>query len=194
MAVIPECHSQLGNSIPALNFRYVMDHLEFYNSKVKLVGLFGLTILMVGVSYFCTTLPGLVPQVFGWLGVCFFGLGLVIIPARFFRSRPEVVIDRRGIEDRRLGIGLIPWEDVIGVSVRAIRSSKFLSVEVSEPGKYLTRYKPWQRQMARANRALGFSEISIAFTGLSPSLAVAWKYIEQVYGSGVDGRERERNK
>ena len=31
--------------------------MECYTSKVKVLGLFGLTCIMVGASYFCTTQP-----------------------------------------------------------------------------------------------------------------------------------------
>jgi hypothetical protein len=34
--------------------------MECYKSKVKLLGLLGLTCVMVSMSYFCTTLPDLI--------------------------------------------------------------------------------------------------------------------------------------
>ncbi len=43
--------------------------MECSTSKVKLLGLLGLTCVMVSLSYFCTTLPGLIPPVVGWIGV-----------------------------------------------------------------------------------------------------------------------------
>ncbi len=45
-----------------------------FPSPVKLIGLLGLTALLVGASYFCTLQPELKPQIFGWIGIGFFGL------------------------------------------------------------------------------------------------------------------------
>lgn len=156
------------------------DRVEFHNSKPKLLGLFFATILMVGASYFCTRLPGAVPQAFGWFGVCFFGIGFVVIPARFFKSGPQVVIDGRGIEDRRTTMGLIVWEDVTELRVGKIQSTKMLSIEVREPEKYLSKLKPAYRLLAKGNPSVGFSEITIAFTGLSPSIDKAWPHVERI--------------
>jgi len=57
--------------------------MECYTSKVKLLGFLGLTCVMVGVSYSCTTLPDLIPRVAGWIGVGFFGLGFVALPVQY---------------------------------------------------------------------------------------------------------------
>src|SRR5687767_9816731 len=100
--------------------------MECYPSKVKLLGLLALTCAMVGVSYFCTTLPELLPQVVGWIGVGFFGLGFIALPIMFFRTGPQVLITDEGIEDRRLKIGVIRWEAIRSLSIGSVQSTKYL--------------------------------------------------------------------
>jgi hypothetical protein len=151
--------------------------MECYPSKVKLLGLLGLTCALVGVSYFCTTLPGLTPQVVGWMGVGFFGLGFIALPVMFFRTGPQVVINGEGIEDRRLKIGVIPWENIRSLSIGSVNSAKFLCVELSDPERYLSRLPRWSRSLAAANEALGFPALTISFSGLSPGLKRVWAFL-----------------
>ncbi len=152
--------------------------MECYTSKVKLLGLLGLTCAMVSVSYFCTTLPGLTPRVVGWMGVGFFGLGFIALPVMFFRAAPQVVINDEGIEDRRLKIGVIRWEDIRSLSIGSVHSAKFLCVEVADPERYSSRLPRWSRWLAALNEALGFPALTIGFSGLSPGLNEAWAYLQ----------------
>lgn len=151
--------------------------MECYPSKVKLLGLLGLTCALVGMSYFCTTLPGLFPKMVGWIGVGFFGLGFIALPVMFFRTGPQVVINDKGIEDRRGKIGVIRWEDIRSLSIGSVNSAKFLCVELSDPERYLSRLSRWGRLLAVANEALGFPALNIGFSGLSPGLKEVWAYL-----------------
>ncbi len=148
--------------------------LECYPSMVKLLGLLSLTCVMVGASYFCTTLPESTPRVFGWIGIGFFGLGFIAFPVMFFRTGPQVIINDEGIEDRRLKAGVIRWADVRAVSIGSVNSAKFLCIEVADPEAYLARLPRWKRSLAAANSALGFPALTISFSGLRPGLKEVW--------------------
>lgn len=152
--------------------------MECYTSKVKLLGLLGLTCVMVSLSYFCTTLPGLTPPVVGWIGVGFFGLGFIAFTVMFFRAGPQVVINDEGIEDRRHRIGIIRWEDIRSLSIGSVNSAKFLCVEVTDPGRYVSRLPRWGRSLTAASEALGFPALTIGFSGLSPGLKEVWAYLQ----------------
>jgi hypothetical protein len=157
--------------------------MECYPSKVKLLGLLGLTCALVGMSSFLTTMPDLLSRVVGWIGVAFFGLGFIAFPAMFFRTGPQVVINDKGIEDRRMKIGVIPWEDIRSLSIRSVESTKFLCVELFEPERYLSRLPRWTRPVRVASKALGLPALTIGFSGLSPGLKEVWAYLR--------GRESE---
>jgi len=153
--------------------------MECCASGAKLLGLLGLTIVMVGSSYACTTVPGLFPRVVGWIGVGFFGLGFIAIPVMFFRRGPQLVINEEGIEDRRLKVGVIRWSDILSLSIGAVYSAKFLCVEVTDPDEYLSRLPRWKRSLTAATEALGFPALTIGFSGLSPGLKEVWAYLEE---------------
>lgn len=153
--------------------------MECHPSKWKLLGLFGLTCVMVAVCYYCTTLPNLKALIAGWLGLALFSVGLVGFPIAFFRKGAQVVINDEGIEDRRLKLGVIPWEDIDSLSLGKMKSTRFLCVWLVEPERYLARMSRWQRMMAIANEKLGFSAITISFSGLSPGINQAWAYLQE---------------
>lgn len=152
--------------------------MECHTSKVKLLGLLGLTCVMVGVSYFCTTLPGPIARVVGWIGVSFFGLGFIALPVMFLRAGPQVVVNDQGIEDRRLKVGIIRWEDIRSLSIRSVSSAKFLCVDVADPGRYLSRLPRRSRWLVPVSEALGFPALTISFSGLSPGLKEVWAHLQ----------------
>jgi hypothetical protein len=156
---------------------------------VKLLGLLGLACIMVGVSYFCTTQPDPAARAFGWIGVAFFGLAFIAFPIMFFRTGPQVLINAHGIEDRRLKLGVIPWQDIRGLSIGSVNSAKFLCIDLVDPEKYLSMMPRWKRHLASANQALGFSALSISFSSLSPGLKEVWAYL-QAQGELLDGGRR----
>jgi hypothetical protein len=162
----------------AANLALGRARMECYTSKVKLLGLLGLTWVMVSVSYFCSTLPDLTARVVGWIGVSFFGLGFIALPVMFLRAGPQVVINDEGIEDRRLKIDIIRWEDIRSLSIGSVNSAKFLCVEVADPGRYLSRLPRWRRSLTAANEALGFPALTISLSGLSPGLKEVWAYLQ----------------
>jgi hypothetical protein len=163
----------------------VRNRLELYVSQTRIVGLLALTCAMVGVSYFCTTLPGLKPRIFGWLGVGFFGLGFIILPRQLMKTGVQFVIDERGLHDHRSKFGLVEWNDVTALSLGTIRGQRFLCVHMREPEKYLSRLSKAGRLVAQANEGLGFPPITLAFSGLSKSKEEVLQFIQDNYAPVV---------
>ena len=153
--------------------------MKCYTSIPKTIGLLVLGILMLGGCYFCTTLPGLKPQIVGWIGLVFFGLCFLAIGRQLFRSEASVVLDDVGIHDLRSSFGLIPWADITSLRIAAVRSTRFLCVEVHDASIYLSRLPAHKRLLAQANPSLGFPPITISFSGLSPGLNEVWTYVQK---------------
>jgi hypothetical protein len=163
--------------------------MECYTSKLKLLGLLGLTSVLVSVFYFLTTMPDLISRVVGWIGVSFFGLGFIALPIQFFRAGPQVVINDEGIEDRRDRLGIIRWGDIRSLSIGLVSSAKFLCVEVADPERYLSRLPRWGRSLTAATKALGLPALTIGFSGLSPGLKEAWAYLQARHSRLTGGPE-----
>jgi hypothetical protein len=137
---------------------------------------------MVGVCYFCTTQPGLEGRVVGWFGVAFFGLGFVVFPIMAFRTGPQVIIDEEGIHDRRMKIGVIPWQDIAGLSIGSVHSAKFLCVDLVDREKYVSRFPRWNGPLFAVNQSFGIQGLTISFSGLHPGLKEVWLYLQATRG------------
>ncbi|HSD73977.1 MAG TPA: STM3941 family protein [Steroidobacteraceae bacterium] len=142
-----------------------------YRSLPKLLGLLLLAIVMTAVSAWCATLPQMRAQVFGWLGVAFFGFGLLVIARELFRRGPVVVVDDLSITDHRSGDGPVFWDQIRSVWIGSVRSSKFLCIELKDPDLFASRWSARRRAVAKTNEALGFPPVTIGFAGLSPGLS-----------------------
>jgi hypothetical protein len=154
-------------------------------SKLKTLGLIGMAVLLLGVCIYGTTLPIQKAQIFGWLGVAFFGLVLILLPFQFFKDAPQIVLDEQGIDDRRSKGGLIRWQDIRAISVGRVKSTRFLCLKLVEPEQYLSRLSSWGRRLASANKSQGLSDVSMSFVGLSPSLDEVLAYIQTISAAKV---------
>jgi hypothetical protein len=145
---------------------------------VRLLGLLVLTAIMVALCYWCTTLAGLLPRAVGWFGVVFFGLGFIMIPVKLVTSGPQVMINDEGIEARRLGVGLIPWQDIDSLSLASVNRTRFLNIWVTDPEKYISILPKWKRAVALIQQKMGFSVLTLTFSGLSPGIDEVWTYLK----------------
>jgi hypothetical protein len=154
--------------------------MKCYPSKLKLLGLFGLTCALVGMCWFLTTFSDLFSRAVGWVGVGFFGLGFIAIPIMWFRTGAQVVINDQGIEDVRHKLGVVPWEDIRSLYIGSVESTKFLCIELVDPEKYRSRMPTWTRPLTTVTKALGFPTLTIGFQGLSPGLEEVWAYLQSL--------------
>jgi len=147
-------------------------------SKIKTVLMIFLGLLMLSAGYFLTTVPGIAVKIVGWIGLCFFGLCFLIIVRSLFKKGPAFIVNEKGIEDFQSKWGLVPWADIVYVTIGVINRQRFLCVEVEDPNSYLSRIPVWQRFLINANKSLGFPAITISFNTLTPGLNEVWDYIK----------------
>ncbi|MBM3995430.1 MAG: hypothetical protein FJ303_14945 [Planctomycetes bacterium] len=114
--------------------------MGFYSSKWSLLVEFALSVLLMPVAYFITTASGWFAQISGWTLVALLAsIAFVALPIQFLVSqKPAVVIDEVGIDDTRLGIGVMLWEDIAKVAKGRIAETKadFLAIHLRDPDKY----------------------------------------------------------
>jgi hypothetical protein len=123
----------------------------------------------------------------GWVGVGFFGPGALILLWPLLDPRPRLVVDAEGILDRTLGVGRIPWADILGWYVQSIAGSDFICLVVRDPASYAARLTGLRRLFAGANRAMGFTDLSLNLSGLNVSTEQILSFMEQhvVRGTSV---------
>jgi hypothetical protein len=70
-----------------------------------------------------------------------------------FRSDARVVIDHRGVLDKRLGVGTIRWQDIRGIYVKKLKSIDHICLEVENENKYLNKRSTFTNLAAKFLKA-----------------------------------------
>jgi hypothetical protein len=156
-----------------------MHRFEAYPSRWKLVAFLLLNIVFVTLGAIFTQHSNVVKQILGWIAIAFFGYGFYAIPRKLWQPRlPRIVIDDAGITTGT-SAGVVEWADIEAFRVDAIRGTKFLSIDVVDPEKYLARMPPLARKSAQLNPRFGVSEIALSFVDLTPGLAEACDFLRE---------------
>jgi len=105
----------------------------------------------------------------GWGCIVFFGAGIPIAVWQIFDSRPRLIIDEHGINDRTMGVGLIPWSEIEDAYVMSIERNDFICLVVRDPSLWIHKLSPLQKAMASTNLKLGFTELNVNLSGIDVS-------------------------
>jgi hypothetical protein len=143
-----------------------MDHLHVAPRRwyyvMMLIGSLG----FVAGGIFLVTRPGLQAQLAGWPSIVFFGFGSFIFIQQIIDARPRMIIDDRGVMDRTLGIGMIPWQDITGARVKRTQNHPFICLELKNEKDYLRKLKPIAQALAKTNVSMGFNAINLNLSGV----------------------------
>jgi hypothetical protein len=113
----------------------------------------------------------------GWILFGIFSFLTMGISIQIRRVRPVLFFTDQGIEDKRLNIGVIPWEEIRGISVTRLKHSTLLGVDVIDPEKYLAKMPGWQQAIFRANKLGGLPPITMGLGYLEPGVNEVVAYL-----------------
>jgi hypothetical protein len=153
--------------------------MNCYVSPIKTAGLLFLAVLMTAMSYFVGTQGSGQNAWLSWVGVLFFGLGIVILGRRLFIQSPVVIINGGGLTETRLGPNPITWEQIDAVSIGEIRAARFLCLWLKDEADFIRSLSDTQAALARANLAFGFPAVAISFEGITPGLDDAYAFVRK---------------
>lgn len=125
----------------------------------------------------------------GLIAFLFFGLCLVVIVRKFLDKQPGLTIDEEGILDNTSGvsIGLIKWEDIVGIKTVTVFNQKFLMIEVRNPEAYIEKAKSrLSKKAMEKNLKMYGSPISI----ISNSLTYDFKKLEDLLQREFEKRKK----
>ncbi len=110
---------------------------------------------------------GLIPIISGIICIGFFGFGFFVLLFRgLLDRRPLIVIDEKGINDRRLGVGRIDWEDIKFVKLNSGNKNSSISLKLVNFEKYLKNLPRASKILSRFNGDLDFGILDITFIGI----------------------------
>lgn len=105
------------------------------------------------------------------VGVPFFAAVAIMSVVRLFDSRPGLIVDRQGIDDRTnfSSIGRVDWADVRGLRTTTARWNNGLVVELHEPARFARRGNIVQRLLragAVSPVVLGSNALDVPFDAM----------------------------
>jgi hypothetical protein len=152
-----------------------MQKTEIPISKAKIgLSLFG-AVLFVLASYYMLTgpvgghfSPAIVRGV-AIAGLLFFGAIAVLSGRKLFDRAPGLIVDENGITDRSnaTSVGFIDWNDVTGVTVEQVMTTRFLLIHVQNPHHYIEKAGSFRRRLLAANFRRYGTPISITSNTLA---------------------------
>ncbi|MCC6412922.1 MAG: hypothetical protein IT270_14755 [Saprospiraceae bacterium] len=148
------------------------DRIEIPLSKAKLLlslgGSLMFVVLGIGlittIAYEQTRWPPIMVQIVGVASILFFGMTGYFGVKKLFSSEPALIIDHQGITDRSsaAGVGLILWQDIIGIRSEQVITTKFLLIDTIDPEKYIGKStNAAVTKLMRANMAMYGTPITI---------------------------------
>lgn len=152
---------------------------EISKSKLKLFKLLLIAIAFVSASLWMIISGGagnrygeISTKFWGFAGITFFGVCLVLILWKFFDTKPGLIIDGKGITDNSslVSVGFIPWNDILGIYECTVSEQKFLTIFVKDPDKYLMCKSIIKRTMLKMNMKMCGTPITISASGLKCDL------------------------
>ena len=105
-----------------------------------------------------------------WLLSIAFVIALVQAVKQMFDRAPLIIINDEGINDKRLGMGLIRWSDIESVRMHGLGGGYFISLELSNKEQYLARQSTFARLSSQIWRLYNISPINIkvAYMDVTP--------------------------
>ena len=97
-------------------------------------------------------------------------IGLFLALKQLFDQGPCIIINEEGIDDKRLRMGTIRWSDIERVRMHGVGGAYFISLELSNSEKYLSRQPAYIRisnQVWRFYNVAPFN-IKVAFMNVMP--------------------------
>jgi hypothetical protein len=155
--------------------------MEFHYSKIKIWSLqFANVILLIVGLVFCITYT--FPHsdwilIYGCAGILIATINLAKTAPMLFKTGPQVIINSHGIQDKRQKTGLIAWDNIRAIDIKAVyfrgfKSYSYLIIESQNPESYRSRISQAHIEDSDEN-----SPFAISFRLLKPSIKEATEFI-----------------
>ncbi len=99
--------------------------------------------------------------------VLFFGGCAVVFAFQLRDTRPRIIIDDRGVFDRTLRVGVIPWDQILGAHARRGAGQWFIALTLRDPQEFVRKLGSLHRRLVGANEVLGFEVLNLNLTAVA---------------------------
>ena len=151
--------------------------MECEPSELQRTLFFPLILMWFIAMIFGISAPPIGLRVLAWLGIAIGVLAAWLGIQQMIRKGPTLIINESGIDDKRLGVGQIPWTAISSISAYAVRNKPIIELWLSDESTYVSRLPRWQRMYAPIAKATGHSPFVISMTFLTPGFRPVYEYI-----------------
>jgi len=123
----------------------------------------------------------------GWIAGVGIAIALVYRTIKGDSKDPVIILDERGIFDRRLKVGVIRWDDIRRAVPFSLQGIEYLSLDLHDMKSYEARRPLWLKLLSKGQRLVGMSSVSIMANGLDMDLDTLMNKIQERCGV-VSGR------
>lgn len=78
-----------------------------------------------------------------------------------FDKRTRIVINENGIDDKKLGVGVIEWNDILDVKVVRAGKMDLIHLKLENPSKYKNKMSLFNKITAKLNHTLAGDSVQI---------------------------------
>ncbi|MDZ7921580.1 STM3941 family protein [Rhodoferax sp.] len=144
-----------------------MTSITFKSSKLKYAVLLFIAIFAVAVGVMMVTDAKAKDAWIGWGCIIFFGASIPLFAREVFNTQPRLILNGEGVFDRTLGVGIIPWTEITGATLRSVNRNYFICLEVHNPEHWTARMSPLKRAMVSANKVFGFAALNLNLSAIA---------------------------
>ena len=140
--------------------------LAFYEQPGKILKTLGvLSLFLVFLYFFLGQMTFVL-----WLLTATVAIAFVQALRKLSDRGPCVVINEEGINDKRLGLGVIRWSDIESIRMQGVGGAYFISLELFNDKTYLRRQPGYIRLANKAWRFYNVSplHIKVAYMDVAP--------------------------
>ncbi|MBX2967338.1 MAG: hypothetical protein KF845_14425 [Cyclobacteriaceae bacterium] len=165
-----------------------MTEVKLYKTPFKGLKIFALTIpfIAIGIWMILKEPIGTDKYIIGWIGVCFFGLGIPVGLFQTFDRRPQIIINENGIWDRTTNEGEIKWEQIHGAYTINIHGQKFTSLVVDDSFVFKTKQYKWT---SKINKLVEAQRLNLHLSQLDIDDLTMLSFIEEMAKATMEYRK-----
>jgi len=137
-----------------------MTEIRLYKTTTKGLKIIGMCLPFVAIGlWFITQEPiGTTNYIMGWVGTCFFGLGIPIGLFQTFDRRPQIIVSENGIWERATNQDEVKWEQIVEAYPLDIFEQKFVSIKTDST--FIFKKKPY-KWAEKINKKIGAQNLNL---------------------------------
>jgi len=166
-----------------------MTEIKLYKTTTKGLKIIGMCLpfVVIGLWMIIQEPIGTTPYILGWVGSCFFGLGIPVGLFQTFDKRPQIIITEKGIWDRTTNQDQVKWEQIIEAYPLNIHGQKFISLVTDNT--FVFKKKPY-RWAAKINEFVGAQNFNLHLGQINIDEIELTNFINQLRKQSIDERRK----